>query len=179
MIFLFFPLFAWALGGAYQQDCQQGHQRALLFSGNKVVFVETRFIDKFCTNPSIIIRSYGTYQVEPLPSHNDLVDAMDFQFSKVTLTPVLAEVAELYKQQRVCGLNQWQAGAELEITARLCDFFGNGSLFRVPYVGEKRYGIFLDASKEVYVGALSPARDATTPDRRPLTLDKRPYRLMP
>ena len=56
-----------------------------------------------------------------------------------------------------------------------CDFFGLGSVVPVPRAGDRRYGIVRIEEDTLSFGRLSPVRDGSSPEKRPLELDPVPY----
>jgi hypothetical protein len=161
-----------SIAGLFAQDCTNGFRRSQEFRGNQVVYAEQNFFDSACEEPSVTTRSYGTYV---LGAGAGSGREIDFTFSKVTLTPKTGGVAEAYRLRALCGRADWAANEEAEISGRRCDFLDNGVGFRVPAMGDRRYGIVKEGEGALWFGRLSPESDGSTPARRPRFLDPLPY----
>lgn len=165
--------------GRYVQACQDGYHREEIFAADEAVYVERNFADSACASLSLEVRSYG--RVEYVGQLEKPADAngIDFEFTRVTLTPKTQWVADLYRERTVCGIDSWALDREEEITGRFCDFYGLGRFSAVPQAGDHRYGIYrLDKEGSVYFGRLEPWSDGTSPERRPRAWDPAPYRRM-
>jgi len=176
MIFsLLLPIFSFALSGNYVQSCNSGLIRSESFSGAEVIFSEAVHYDRQCAAPSFTMRSYGSYSLGKAVEEPSGASEIDFIFIKLTITPDSAELAAAYRAHKVCGHSGWSESVENEVTGQACDFFLNGSPVRAPGSGEVRYGIFQLVGDSLFFGALTPERNASSPDRRPLRLDPRPF----
>lgn len=165
-------ILALALAGFFVQECANGFRRSQDFRGEQVVYTEENFFDGACGEPSVASRSYGSYSLGEL-----VADAreIDFVFEKVTLMPQSIAVAAAYRARALCGLSEWSENRETEITGLACDFLDNGSAFMVPAKGDARYGIVKVDEAGLRFGRLSPQFDGSSPERRPRSLDPRPY----
>lgn len=176
MIFsLLLPIFSFALSGNYVQNCNSGLIRSESFSGAEVIFSEAVHRDHQCSTASFTMRSYGSYSLGKAVEQPSGASEIDFVFTKVTITPDSAELAASYRARMVCGLSNWSESVENEVTGQACDFFLTGSPVRAPGSGDLRYGIFQLVGDSLYFGALTAERNASSPDRRPLQLDPRPF----
>lgn len=165
-------ILALALAGLFVQDCASGFRRSQDFSPSQVIYSEENFFDSACEELSVSSRSYGSYSLGEKVGD---ARAIDFVFAKVTLEPSSAEVAAAYRGRALCGLTEWEQDKETEITGLRCDFLDNGGLFKVPSAGDIRYGIVKEEGDSLRFGRLSPEFDGSSPERRPLFLDSRPY----
>ncbi len=168
---------AGALDGVWRQDCARGYQREEVFAGEQGTFTERNFSDLGCHSVKVETISRGLITLgADLP---DGTREIDFVFSSVHIKPRNEETAAHYRRRRICGYRDWAADEEREVTGRDCDFFGLGSVIRVPGAGVKKFGIVKITPNELYFGDLSPERDGSSPSKRPSTLDLRPYRAIP
>ena len=168
------PALIAALAGVWVQECRQRTIRSEDFAGTSVVYSERFYAQGDCTGLKSIARSYGDYW---LPEQGDSpLPKMDFRFERVTLEPATPEMADALSRAHYCGLTDWTAGVETELTGLKCDLFGNGKLYSRPARGEMRYGIFSLEGDVLRFGKLSRERSALTPETRPLELDPAPFR---
>jgi len=171
-----FAVEARELDGLWRQDCFRGYQREEWIEGNKAAYSETNFRDLACTSPALNIVSRGElveggFVLKPLGARE-----LDFIFSSVSLIPLDQGAADFYESISLCGLNGWKVKEEKEITGLSCEFFGEGSRFQIPKAGTRKFGIFRrGGDRELYFGKLSPARDASSPLKRPVEFDPLPY----
>lgn len=181
MIFLslFLPLAAFAIEGEFVQPCRGGAERSEIFQRDSVIYVEKSFEDLLCDQPSLTLRNYGSFAlgspvVEPVGARE-----IDFRFAKITVTLHQEDATRYYREQKMCGIEEWQVGQEIEVTGKVCEFFGKNSPVKVPSEGDERFGIIGLFEDEIYLGALSRSRDGMQPDRRPQLFDPLPYRRKP
>ncbi len=168
-----------SLDGVWRQDCQRSYQREERISGSHATFVETNFRDRSCTHPSVKVESRGLLFLGRNVIFPIGASELDFLFVGVRLTPLDAEAAAFYESIQLCGLKGWNTGEAKEIGSLLCDFFGQKITFGVPAPGTRKFGVVRALAEELYFGRLSPERDGSTPERRPLELDPSPYRRVP
>lgn len=156
--------------GLWAQPCQQGHLRTEAFNGPLVTLNEMFFADKECRNPIVVFTNDGAFR---LPS----AGLIDFRFTSVRIRLLTLAAVNDFNNRKVCGYSDWQQLMEKEISGRLCEIFFVGSPQKIPAVGDMRYGIYqIDRSQgRLAFGKLSKERNATTPDKRPLEMDPRPY----
>jgi hypothetical protein len=102
--------------------------------------------------------------------------ALDFVFTGVALRPLDERAASVWRERGVCGIRDWLPGVERDVTGRECDFYGLGSVVKVPAAGDRKFGVVKEAGGSLYFGRLSPSLDGSRPDRRPTELDPSPYR---
>jgi hypothetical protein len=167
--------------GLFAQDCREGQLRSDEFLANgQAIYTERAHFEADCRTPALEIRSYGSFAAgEALPKPAG-ARALDFVFSRVTARLVHASAVADYNRRRVCGLDSWALGEEIPITGLHCELGGQGLAWRVPVAGTARYGVYtLSASgAELFLGRLSPERDASAPERRPESWDFVPYKLV-
>lgn len=162
------------LDGVWRQDCRGAHQREEFFQGESATFTERNFSDLICSRAAIESISRGTIVLgDFLPNG---ARQIDFVFTSVHMKPSTEQIAEHYRTRRICGYRDWAVGVEREVTGRECDFFGLGSVVRVPAAGSRKFGIVKIEAEALYFGELSLDRDGSTPEKRPLVLDLRPYK---
>jgi hypothetical protein len=101
---------------------------------------------------------------------------LDFLFVGVRLIPRDHAAAAYYESVALCGLKGWKINEPKEIGGRLCDFLGLGEPFQVPRAGLKKFGVVKMEGDALYFGRLSPERDGSSAEKRPLDLDPLPYR---
>lgn len=169
-------ILALAIAGFFIQDCANGLLRSQEFRGNQVIYSEENFFNSACSEPSVASRSYGEYSLGPLVADSRHID---FIFEKVTLEPKNEAVAAGYRARSLCGIADWSAGSETEITGLSCDFLDNGGNFLVPAAGARRYGIVKEEGDSLFFGRLSPELDGSSPERRPTKLDLRAFHRRP
>jgi hypothetical protein len=174
MPFLFL-LGSFPLNGTWAQPCQSGYFRTEIFLGNSATYVERNFSDGACTEPSVVTTSRGEIDLGGAVNTPAGALALDFTFTSVSLKPVTDGAAKVWRERRVCGVSDWRAGEERDVTGLECDFAGQGTFTRVPQWGDRRFGVVELGSNEISFGRLSPIRDGANPDRRPLELDPVPY----
>jgi hypothetical protein len=174
MPFLFL-LGTFPLNGTWAQPCLNGYFRTEIFLGNSATYVERNFWDSACTEPSVVTTSRGEIDLGDAVSAPAGALALDFTFASVTLKPVTEAVASAWRERTVCGIADWHFNEEREVTGRNCDFSGQGTLTRVPGIGDRRFGVVKLGSNQISFGRLSPGRDGSEPDRRPVVLDPVPY----
>ena len=165
-----------SLQGSWQQDCQRGLVREEHFQDSSVKFVERNFWDSACQSSAAEAISHGTILLGDPVEKPAGASAIDFTFSSVFLKPLDERAASSWNARAVCGIRSWQSGEEMEVTGKECDFLGLGKAVRVPSSGDKKFGVISLTEEGLFFGRLSPQRDASSPDRRPLELDPRPYR---
>lgn len=161
--------------GVWRQPCQRGYAREEIFAGSSATYTERNFWDRACTAPAVEIVSRGTIQMAEPMLEAAGARPIDFTFTSVSLKPASPRTAEAWRERGVCGFRDWQSGQEKDVTGRECDFFGLGSVVRVPRAGDQRFGIAKISGGELFLGRLSPARDGSSPGRRPLELDPLGY----
>ncbi len=174
-----FSAHAAALDGTWLQGCAHGYQREENFLCNSATYTERNFWDHDCKQPALETISRGIVSLgegvdQPLGARQ-----IDFVFTSVSLKPRDLTTAKTYRDRILCGFRDWSANEEKEITGRECDFFGLGSVVKIPAKGTRKYGVVKIAADALYFGRLTPARDSSAPERRPLELDPAPYRLAP
>ena len=178
LLLLLLPTLALAspLDGAWRQPCRAGYQREEQIAGSHAVLAETNFRDSACTQPSLRIESRGLLfpggnVILPIGAHE-----LDFVFVGVRLTPLDQAAAAYYESMQLCGLRGWKVNEPQEIGGLFCDFYGLDLPVRVPEAGLRKFGVVKLEGDSLYLGRLSPERDASSPDKRPLELDPEPYR---
>ena len=174
-----FLAFAGELDGVWRQDCRAGYSREEAFAGAHAAYTERNFRDSACSSLSVETISRGSISLGELVLEPSGARALDFSFESVSLRPIDEKVATLWRERGVCGFRDWRAGVEKEVTGRYCDFFGLGSVVRVPSPGDRKFGIVVPGEGAIFLGRLSPERDGSTPERRPRELDSEPYRKVP
>lgn len=172
-------LAAGPLDGIWRQDCSRGYSREEAFRGDQAAYSERNFWDGACSQPAVETISEGTVTLGPAVSAPGGAREIDFQFTTVSLRPVDVKAAAAWRERGVCGFRDWAAGVAKVVTGRECDFFGLGSVVRVPATGDRKFGVVKAGEGMLFFGRLSPARDGSSPEKRPLELDPAPYRKVP
>jgi hypothetical protein len=181
VIFLLFVMVAQAgeLDGTWRQDCSRGFQREEKFQGGSAAYTERNFRDLECSKPAVETISRGAISLGGTVALPSGARELDFSFSSVSLKPLDERAAKEYRERILCGFRDWRANEEKLVTGRECDFFGLGSVVRIPAEGDRRFGVVKVSGEGLFFGMLSPERDAGSPDRRPRELDPSPYRRVP
>lgn len=167
------------IDGLWRRDCQHGLVREERIVGEHAALTETNFRDSSCSRPSVSIESRGVLFPGPRVILPIGAEELDFVFVGVRLTPLDTEAAAYYEREKMCGLSGWKVKEAKEIAGLLCELWGRGHPVPVPRPGLRKYGVVKTTSDELYFGRLSPERDGSTPERRPLELDPSPYRRVP
>ncbi len=175
---IFSPLLAFAapLDGVWRQDCAHGYSREEAFSGERATYTERNFWDADCARASVETISRGDVRLGGTVVAPDGARAIDFVFRSVSLRALDARAAELWNARGVCGFRDWRAGQEKDVSGRECDFFGLGSVVRVPAAGTRKFGVVKTGRGVLFFGRLAPGHDGSSPDTRPVELDPAPYR---
>ena len=164
------------LAGLLRQDCARGFLKEERIQGAHAALTETNFRDPACTQPSVSIESRGTL----FPGGNVLLpigaSELDFLFVGVRLTPRDEAAAAYYEREKMCGLEGWKVNEAKEIGGLFCELWGRGRPVPVPRAGLRKYGVVKATPEALYFGRLSPERDASAPEKRPLELDPVPYK---
>lgn len=164
------------LDGLWRQDCARGFVKEERIQGAHAALTETNFRDSECTRPSVSIESRGTL----FPGGNVILpigaSELDFLFVGVRLTPRDEAAAAYYEQEKMCGLDGWKVNEPKEIAGLFCELWGRGRPVPVPRASLRKYGVVKATADALYFGRLTPARDASSPEKRPLELDPVPYK---
>lgn len=173
------PLVAQAsapLNGLWRQHCQRGLVKEERIDGAHAALTETNFRDPSCTKPSVSVESRGVL----FPGGNVILPVgaseLDFLFVGVRLTPRDQAAATYFEQEAMCGLTGWKLNEAKEIGGLLCELWSRGRPVPVPRAGLRKYGVVKASADALWFGRLSPARDASSPEKRPLELDPAPYK---
>lgn len=164
-----------ALDGDWRQECRNGLRREEHFRADMVEFIERNFRERACQNPAVESISRGTISLGPQVEIPSGASAIDFTFSSVSLRPLDEAAALSWNLRSMCGIQSWRMGEELEVSGKECDFLGLGKPIKVPSSGDKKFGVFLLHENSLFLGRLSPERDGSSSERRPLELDPVPY----
>jgi hypothetical protein len=170
------PASAGELDGAWKQGCGPGIIKEEKFSGETAEYTETNFWEPTCKNAVVQTISRGKINLGEAVREPQGALSIDFTFSSVHMRPLYERTVEIYNKRHVCGISDWALNEEREVTGRECDFFGLGSVMRIPAAGEKRFGIVKVTEGALYFGRLTPEKNGLTPEARPVQLDPAPYR---
>ncbi len=171
--------FSSELKGHWLQDCAGRYQKEELFEGDRATYTEHNFRGTGCSGKVLEMISRGTLVPGSAIDGLEGVNELDFVFESVTFIPIDEATADFYEKSALCGLTGWRVGEPKVITGLVCEFFGQGLKIQVPAAGVRKYGIAKVTANELYLGLLSPERDASSPERRPRELDPLPYRRQP
>lgn len=118
--------------------------------------------------PLSVRRKSGTYQIgAPLTSISNTKE-INVTYDGEFLTPSTAAVAQLLIDNLFCGITDWKAGVELEITGKNC------TGITTQNKGDVRYNIVkidgTGAGSTLTIGDLTSGQDGSSPEKRPTTL---------
>ena len=147
------------LDGLWKQDCRSNTIRTESFAGPSVTLEENYFTDAACTKPIMQFKNTGTYIV--------INEQMDFRFVSVSTTLQMDAMVDDFNRRQVCGFTDWKINEEKELAGLICRFFNEATNTQVPKTDDMRYGIYKIKADYLFLGQLTPTKNALTPEARP------------
>lgn len=156
------------LEGLWSQDCLRQASRHEYFQDTQVTLTERYFRDTHCTKEALTFESLGEFNAQD--------GKIDFAFHKISIAVQDLHSMLDFNSRKVCGIDTWDRGVAQEVTGLYCEIYGTGLGIQVPPAGQKRYGIYKIEGDLLFFGKLSPEKDASSPEKRPIEFDGRFFR---
>ena len=147
--------------------CSQGGMQIQIFEDNSSSANEIFFQDAKCRTPLLAFLNDGEFKVQDLN--------IDFEFRKVSMVLYSNELVADFNRRSVCGKNDWKNNSPKEITGFRCALFQEDKLVQVPQKGDMRFGIWQVKETKLFFGILTPEKNCSSPEKRPVDMDPRPY----
>lgn len=155
------------LEGIWVRPCYQGGMQIQMIEDNSDTANEIFYEDAQCRTPLLAFVNDGTFEI-----HDKQIN---FEFQKVSLVLHSDKVVADFNQRSVCGKTDWKKNSPAEITGLQCALFQEHKLVQVPRAGEMRFGIWQVKETKLFFGLLTRELNGSTPEKRPVDLDQRPY----
>lgn len=155
------------LEGNWVRPCQSGLTQIQSFKGSKSTAIDHYYKDTSCRLPMMSFVNYGAYSLGS--------ETIDFIFENVAVVLYSENMVADYNRRAICGITTWKVGYAKLVTGRRCAFFQPTKQVLVPKRGDGRYGIWNKETDRLYFGVLDLEYPGTSPDKRPINWDLRPY----
>jgi hypothetical protein len=147
------------LDGIWKQSCHNNIIRTETFEASFVMLQENYFSDVGCTKPLMQFTSFGAYSTN--------TEQMDFRFMSAIVTLNTENLVKDFNRRKVCGFANWKINEDKNLVGLVCRFFNEATNSKVPDEDEMRYGIYKIEGDRLYLGQLTPSKNALTPEARP------------
>jgi len=155
------------LQGTWQGPCyptSQGYlQDEMKFDGTSFEVVTLHSSSDKCDSPNIRIESSGSF-VE-IDTDAGSIIPINLTPGSTYFTPLTSAIALSLNIDGLCGIRNWKANQQREVSGKKCD---NQT---IPQIGQIDYNIYSEASGTLYFGNETAQKDGHTPESRPTDLD--------
>ena len=168
-LILFYSISLWAdiNQGLWSTGCKNGLKKEQIYDNrNKVITVERYFTDANCMAESFNFQTTGQ-----ISYYKDSADFIDFVYAKIYLNIFKQNIIEDFNTRKVCGISNWKAAYEQNITGLKCAIFNISRPTQIPATGDLKFGIYRIEQNKLYYGLLSKDFDASTPAKRPVQIN--------
>lgn len=172
LLFTNFIFAASEYDGNWQSACHEDEERGTYSSehikigDNKIEYSVAVFGNSDCSNQYVDVSITGTLDIGPVSQ--SIANARDTQaiVSKALLTPKSGFVAMMLNSKNMCGMKNWKANVAQDVSGKECE----GK--QMPKIGDSSYDLISRESNKLFRGEKTEENNGTSPEKRPIALNK-------